>query len=64
MKFVVGVWACGKDETGYNCYRAGKCGKRKEDKHYAEKYKEANDVLKLQNAEKALLQQQSKSKRN
>lgn len=30
--------------------------KREEAKHYDEKYKEANDVLKLQNAEKALLQ--------
>lgn len=32
--------------------------KREEAKHYAKKYKKANDVLKLRNAEKALLQQE------
>lgn len=32
--------------------------RREEAKHYVEKYKEANDVLKLRNLEKALLQQE------
>lgn len=55
MMYVAGVCTGGEDEIGYECHRAGKCEKREETKHYIEKYKEANDVLKLQNAEKALL---------
>lgn len=39
MKFVAGVWACGEDEIGYECHRAGKCGKEKEAKHYAKNTK-------------------------
>lgn len=30
--------------------------RKEEAKHYAEKYKEANDVLRLRNIEKAILQ--------
>lgn len=33
-------------------------------KHYAEKYKEANDVLKLRNTEKAILLQEKQSRKN